>query len=340
MTAQAGLGRQAGVAAVFQRCAEALAEEVGVEPSAETEELFHRLTSGELQLRPQQPGTKPVSPVKLPLQPTPFVGREDELAQLAIRLADPTIRVVTILGPGGIGKTRLAVEAASAQAEVFADGLYFLPLAPIDDPGFISSQIADTLDLPFYNRDQREHWEYDTQIEQLLAYLKDKQLLLVLDNAEHLLSTAFPDLAKWEKSVDQLAAEIVQAAPGVKILATSRERFNLHGETLLPLDGLGVPDGQTNQANGGPSGEKMPDLATFSAVELFRQGARCVRLDFDLRPDNSADVIDICRLVGGMPLGIELAAAWIELLSPAEIAAEIRNSLDFLETEMGNIPDR
>ncbi|HMQ54435.1 MAG TPA: BTAD domain-containing putative transcriptional regulator [Anaerolineae bacterium] len=340
MMAQAGLGDQAGVVAVFQRCAEALAEELEVEPSAETQALLQSLTSGELYLRPQKRGTKVAPPVKLPVQPTPFVGREAELSQLATHLADPTVRLVTVLGPGGMGKTRLSIEAASAQAESFVDGVYFVSLAPIDDPSFISSQIADTLDLPFYNRDQREHWEYDTQIEQLLAYLTDKQLLLLLDNAEHLLTTAFPALPKWEKSVDQLAAEIVQTASGVKILATSRERLNLHGETLLPLEGLSLPEQQAYTRQGLSSPKKGSDVAAYSAVELFRQGARRVRPDFVLDTDNLTDVIDICRLVEGMPLGIELAAAWVELLSPAEIAAEIRNSLDFLETELGNIPDR
>jgi len=340
MMAQAGLGDQAGIAAVFQRCVEALDEELGVEPSPETHDLLQRLTSGELHLRPQKREARPATPVKLPIQPTPFVGREDELFQLATHLADPTVKLVTILGPGGMGKTRLAIEAARAQAEAFADGVYFVSLASIDDPGFISSQIAEVLDLPFYVRDQREHWEYDTQIEQLLSHLKEKQLLLILDNAEHLLSTAFPSLPKWEKSVDQLVADIVQTAPGVKILATSRERLKLHGETLLPLDGLSVPEQEAHKRQGLSSPEIGPDLAAYSAVELFRQGACRVRPEFGLRPDNLADVIDICHLVAGMPLGIELAASWVELLSPAEIAAEIRNGLDFLETGLHNIPDR
>lgn len=340
MMAQAGLGDQAGVVAVFQRCVEALDEELGVEPSAETCNLFQRLTSGEAQLRPQKRGGKPAPPVKLPIQPTPFVGREDELSQLATRLADPTIRLVTVLGPGGMGKTRLAIETARAQAEAFADGVFFVSLASMDDPGFISSQIAEALDLPFYIRDQREHWEYDTQIEQLLAYLKEKQLLLVLDNAEHLLATALPSFPEWEKSVDQLVAEIILTAPEVKILATSRQRLNLHGETLLPLDGLRVPERETHKKQDVSSPEKAPDFVAYSAVELFGQGACRVRPDFVLRSDNLADVIDICHLVEGMPLAIELAATWVELLSPAEIAAEIRNSLDFLETDLHNISRR
>jgi len=339
MTAQAGLGDQASVAAVFQRCAEALDEEFSVEPSAETQTLLQKLTSGEIPLHSQKHGAT-TRQVKLPIQPTPFVGRADELSRLTALLDDPTVKLVTLLGPGGIGKTRLAIEAARAQAKTFTDGVYFVSLVSIDDPGFISSQIAEALDLPFYVRDQREHWEYDTQIEQLLAYLKEKQLLLVLDNTEHLLSAAFSCLPKWEKGVDQLVAGIIQTAPGVKILATSRERLNLHGETLVPVDGLDVPEPEANKQKGASSPDNGQDLAAYSAVELFRESARRVSANFEVRPDNVADVIDICHLVGGMPLGIELAATWSELLSPAEIAAEIRQGLDFLETDLHNIPDR
>ena len=340
MTAQAGLGDLSGVATVYQRCTEALDEELGVEPSAETQLLFQKLSSGAFQPPSQKQLAKPISPVKLPIQTTPFVGREDELSRLATLLADPTVKLVTILGPGGMGKTRLSIEATSAQAEAFVDGVYFVTLAPIEEPGFLSSQIAEALDFQFNIRDQREHWEYDTKIQQLVAYLKDKQLLLILDNAEHLLSTVFPDLDKWDRSVDQLAAEIIQAAPGIKILATSRQRLNLHGEILLPLDGLGVPDWKSNPTSGPTVPETMPDLAAYDAVELFRQGAHRVRPDFEIKTDNLGDIINICRLVGGMPLGVELAAAWAELLSPAEIVAEIRHSLDFLETDLSNIPDR
>ncbi|MCB0165537.1 MAG: hypothetical protein KDI79_15005 [Anaerolineae bacterium] len=340
MTAQAALGDLTGVATVYQRCRDALDEELGVEPSAETQVLFQKLTSGELQLQPQKQLAKPAIPVKLPVQTTPFVGREDELSRLATLLTDPTVKLITVLGPGGMGKTRLAIEAARAQAEAFTDGVYFVPLAPLDDPGFISSEIAEEIGLILHFKDHQEHWKNDTQVEQILAYLRDKHLLLILDNSEHLLTTAFPSLPEWDKSVDQLAAEILQVAPHVKILATSRERLNLHGETLVPLDGLTISAPVTQKTNGALASEDAPGFIASGAVELFRQGARRVRPNFELEPDNVGDVIDICRLVGGMPLGIELAAAWIELLSPAEIVAEIRQNLDFLETDLGNIPDR
>lgn len=342
MLASAGMGDRAGVAVAFERCAEALEEKVGVEPSPETQNLFRKLTSGEsFWAQKRQPTPSP--PVKLPAPPTPFVGRENELSQLATHLEDPDVRLVTIFGPGGTGKTRLAVEAARIQAKAFADGVYFVSLAPIDDPGFISSEIAETLGLSLHLKDHQEHWEHDTQIAQLLAYLEDKQLLLVLDNVEHLLTSALPSLPAWEKSVDQLVAELIRIASDIKIVTTSRERLKVYGETLLRLEGLSVPEvpgGKMKKTNGGPSAEKLSDLTAYDAIELFKQAAHRVRPEFELTPENSADVMQICRLVGGMPLGIELAASWIGLLSPAEIAAEIRDSLEFLETDLGHIPDR
>jgi len=332
MMAHAGLGDLASVAAVFQRCIEALEEELGVEPSQETQELFHKLTSGKIVPKALARGTKSGPTMKLPLQPTPFIGRNDELSRLAALLADPTIRQVTILGPGGMGKTRLAIEAARAQGDAFADGVYFVSLAPLDDPFLIISSIAEAINFSFHVRDQREQWEADYQTEQLMDYLSQKQMLLVLDNVEHLLTSALPSLEEWKRGAEELVADIIQDAPKIKILATSRERLSLQGETLFALDGLEFPKRLQP--------EERLDIETYSAVELFVKSARRVQPEFELTPDNLAAVIDICRLVEGMPLGVELAAAWVELLSPAEIDTEIQNNLDFLETTLHDIPSR
>ncbi len=332
MMAQAGLGHQASVAAVFQRCVEALNEELGVEPSPETQDLWQRLVSGEMVLRPQKNGDKPAPPVKLPTQPTPFVGREDELSQLTTLLTDPTLRLVTILGSGGMGKTRLAIEAAKAQSKAFTDGVYFVSLASLDDPFRIISPIAEAINFTFHVRDQRESWEADYQVEQLMNHLRQKQMLLVLDNVEHLLTSTLSSPEAWKKGPEELVADIIRDAPKMKILATSRERLSLQGETLFALDGLQFPK-QLQP-------EERPDIETYSAVQLFVKSAGRVRSGFELTSDNLASVIDICRLVDGIPLGIELAAVWVELLSPAEIVTEIQNSLDFLETTLRDIPNR
>jgi len=276
----------------------------------------------------------------LPAQPTPFIGRKAELGELVEMVTDPGSRLVTILGPGGIGKTRLAIETARAHAETFADGVFFVPLASLDDPLAILPQIANALGLSFYVRDQREHWEYDPEKEQLLAYLREKHLLLILDNAEHLLTPSAPSPEDWKQGIEKIAADILVKAPEVSLLITSREQMNLQGERVYFISGLSVPKSkQLHTAN-----EKTTDwfrAATSSdALQLFEYSAGRVQPGFDLTPDNIEQIVDICNLVEGMPLGIELAATWSVLLPPAEIATEIRRNLDFLKSSAKNIPER
>jgi predicted ATPase/tetratricopeptide (TPR) repeat protein/tRNA A-37 threonylcarbamoyl transferase component Bud32 len=262
-------------------------------------------------------GTLPLTPTltaeqplhNLPVQPTPFVGREEELASLAKLLADPGVHMATILGPGGIGKTRLALEAAEKQIGAFAEGVYFVPLAPLTSPELIVPAVAEALHFSFY--------EGSGPQEQLIDYLREKRLLLVLDNFEHLLAGT------------ALIAAILQNAPGVRILATSRERLNLQAETLVLLEGMDFPDWETPE-----------DAAGYSAVKLFLQSARRIQPDFALTAENVRYIARICRLVQGMPLGIVLAAAWTGALTLPEIADEIERSLDFLESDWRDVPER
>ncbi|MBZ0274950.1 MAG: LuxR C-terminal-related transcriptional regulator, partial [Anaerolineae bacterium] len=242
---------------------------------------------------------------ELPLQTTPFIGRARELEEVTRLLATPDCRALTLIGPGGIGKTRLALEAAAAQAENFDNGVAFVPLVSVSSPDYLVSTIARTIACEFY-------FEANTR-QQLIDYLSELHLLLVLDNFEHLLDGA------------EIVSEILAAAPGVKILTTSRERLHLTVETIYNVGGLDL------HANGLPESE---------AARLFLQSARRLRPDFILEPDDTAHMSRICQLVGGMPLGILLAATWVQTLSLAEIAGEITNSLDFLETRMRDIPER
>jgi DNA-binding SARP family transcriptional activator len=226
MMAHAALGERASVAVVYQRCSEALARELGVEPATETKAMFQRLSSdggvrGALVERVES-----IRAVKLPYQTTPFIGREEELSQLGTLLADPETRIVTILGAGGIGKTRLAIEAARTRSEAYADGVFFIPLDSLDDPDLIVSSIAGALGFSFYTRDQREHWEFDTQKEQVLAFLREKQLLLILDNLEHLLSHPVVKATGQAEGAAGLVSDILRAAASVDILTTSRERLS------------------------------------------------------------------------------------------------------------------
>ena len=247
----------------------------------------------------------------LPPAPTPFVGREGELAEIEQLLSDPACRLLTLVGPGGIGKTRLALEAAHVMVDTatFPNGVYFASLQPLTSPEFIISTIADALSFQFYSgADPRQ---------QLLDYLREKSLLLVLDNVEHLLE----DIS--------LVSEMLAAAPGVHILATSRERLNLREEWVLEVSGLNSPAVETEI-----------NLESYSAIELFVQQARRVSVGFALDNANQSAVVRICHLVGGMPLGIELAAAWVRALSCEQIADEIERSLDVLETPTRNIEPR
>ena len=249
-------------------------------------------------------------PHNLPPQSTPFVGRASELTGIASRLADPACRLLTLVGPGGIGKTRLALQSAAGQVEAFRHGVYFVPLAPLASADLLIPAIAEALNFTFYQRDNPG--------KQLLNYLREKNILLVMDNFEHLTASA-----GW-------LSEILVASPQTKILTTSRERLNLREEQIFQVDGMYFPS-QHQEEEG---------LEEFSSVKLFLQSARRTLPGFDLAPEELACVARICRLVQGTPLGIEMAAGWLRSLSCQEIANEIEASLDFLETNLRDVPDR
>jgi predicted ATPase/predicted Ser/Thr protein kinase len=269
----------------------------------------------------------------LPAQPTPFVGREAELTELARLLADPDVRLLTILGAGGMGKTRLALEAGAAQLGNFERGVYFVPLAPLDSPQAIVPAVAGALGFSFYEGGEPR--------QQLLDYLREKNKLLIMDNFEHLLAGPEPG----RRDGASLVTDILQTAPKVKILSTSRARLNVLGEHLFRLAGMDFPE--PPPAAEAETPEDAADLegrAEYSAVKLFLQSARRARPGFELEADDLRYISRICRLVGGMPLGILLAAAWLDMLTPAEIAdqisGEIEASLDFLETDLRDVPER
>jgi predicted ATPase/DNA-binding XRE family transcriptional regulator len=244
----------------------------------------------------------------LPPPMTPFIGRETELAQIADRLADPDCRLLTLVGPGGIGKTRLALQAASDRLGQFSDGVFFVSLTPVDSTPLIAAAIASALQISLFGPE-------DPHI-QVANYLRGKHLLLVMDNYEHLLAGV------------GLLTDLLANAPQLKIVATSRERLNIREEWALPVEGLAFP-AQVAAA----------ELDRYSAVQLFVQRARQVQPSFRLA-DHTASVTAICQTVEGMPLAIELAAAWLRAMSCHEIAGQIRRDLDFLATPLRNMPER
>jgi predicted ATPase/DNA-binding CsgD family transcriptional regulator len=245
----------------------------------------------------------------LPHYSMPFVGRSQEIAQISDRFSDPGCRLLTLVGPGGIGKTRLAVQVALQLEGQFSNGVYFVPFQPLRSSAFMVSTIAEVVGLHFSPGSDPQ--------QQLLHYLRNLELLLVFDNLEHLLDGA------------SLLVSILRDAQGVSILATSRERLNLLEEWVFDVGGLDYPEN-----------ESVLDIESYDAVSLFLNHVRRISAPGDLNSVQRSEVIRICQLVGGMPLGIELAAAWARTLSFNGIASGIESGLDILETSARNIEPR
>lgn len=329
MRLYAGMGQRGAALRQYEQCVALLDEELGAKPVPETVALYEAIRAGELTAPPapvMMPPTMDVAVTavchNLPAQLTPFVGRTQELSEIHRLLAAADCRLLTLLGPGGSGKSRLALQLATQfveqEPERFADGVYFVPLAPLSSPEQIPAALASATQFAAHRDEQPLR-------QQIIEFLRFKQVLLVLDNYEHLLAGDGPPLV----------AEMLAAAPRLKLLTTSRLRLNVQGEQLYPVPGMRLPDMATAVAWQQPA-----DAEGYSAIQLFAQSARRVAPDFRLAADNLLDVTRICRLVDGLPLGIELAAGWLALLSPAEIAEEIARSLDFLETEQRDVPER
>ncbi len=246
--------------------------------------------------------------INLPLPPDTFIGRKDELAEVSRMLGDVACRLLTLVGPGGAGKTRLATEAATRVAPSFPSGAHFVPLDTAETEDLLVSRIADAMKITLRGGDEPRN--------QLLQHLAEEQALLLLDNFEQLVTTA------------EFLGDIVASAPGVKLLVTSREALNVREECVFPLPGLRFPSGQTEE-----------ELSSYDAVRLFVDRARRVNPSYEPSGD-WVGISRVCALVQGMPLGIELAASWTKLLSVSDIAAEIERSLDFLETQLRNVPGR
>ncbi len=245
-------------------------------------------------------------PNNLPVQLTEFVGRRAELADIKRVIAET--RLLTILAPGGAGKTRLAIQAAAEMTDDFPNGVFFVDLAPITSPDDIVQTVAESLGVSLST-------DEDLQV-QLLAYLGNKRQLLVFDNFEHLDGGA------------AIVSTILKTASHVKVIATSRSKLNVDGETVMSLSGLDT------------GWETSEDAFQASSVHLFIDGAKRTDASFSLSVDDLAPLGRILRLVDGMPLGILLAAAWVDMLPIREIDEEIARSFDFLETDAGGVPDR
>ncbi|MCA9976054.1 MAG: hypothetical protein KC413_09910, partial [Anaerolineales bacterium] len=286
----------------YEKLSELLDAELGVTPAPEIERLLQRLPA---------PGTAAAPPrTNLPTHDahTPFIGRAAELAHIEQQLQDAGCRLLTITGAGGMGKTRLSLAVGQRlfAANLF-QGVYFVPLAAVTHADYLVTAVAQALTFTFYGQEPPD--------EQLGRYLHEKQFLLILDNAEHLPSAA------------PFIQTLLRQAPHLKLLVTSRQRLHLRAEWILPLQGLPYPQQPATTATSG------------DALRLFEQQARRLDPHFDSAAA-APHVIEICRLLEGMPLGIELAAAWVPLLSCADIAQEIAHSFDFLQSRFHDLPPR
>ena len=309
-------GQRGQALAQYETCRRILAEELGVAPSTTTESLFRSITEDHLdpiglndtENRPEIVLTRPNH--NLPRQFTTFVGRNQEIADIQVRLDNPACGLLTILGPGGVGKTRLAIESAQQCSRNYKDGVCFVPLAPLSTAGNIAATIADSLGLPLNSQANIQ--------EQLLNYLRPKEMLLVLDNFEHL----------FEGGVT-LLMEILQQSPTVKILVTSRIALNLHAEWLYEIDGLTVPEDTQAQ-----------DLEQSTAVQLFQQRIQQVQRSSTNSKDEAVAIVRICQLVEGMPLAVELAASQTHKTSYVIIAERLAHDMDVLATIRQDLPER
>jgi predicted ATPase/DNA-binding SARP family transcriptional activator len=313
-------GQPAAALRHYDICRRLLEKELGVTPQPATEALVARIRSGEFGATEVASDPPPVAVtsaappvVKLPPRPLSFLGRTAELETVADLLANPDCRLVTILGPGGMGKTFLAIAAAHAQTGHFPDGVCFVDLAPVATPDQLPGAILRALDLPLVAP--------EAALERLDDFLRESAMLLVLDNFEHLVEGAA-----------QLTP-LLQAAPGLKLLVTSRARLHLREEWLLTLEGLATPPVSA-------AGSPPPVLADYSSLRLFVQRLRQIDSAFQPAPADLEQIAAICRLLEGMPLGIELAAGWGRSLSLAEIAAAVRDRLDLFTTPLRDLPAR
>ncbi len=306
MTFLAQHGQRALALAQYRQCAATLANELGVEPADETRALFHQIRDG---IFVPPPILTPRH--NLPAQLTSLVGRQEERARIAEWLREPGIRLITISGSGGVGKTRLAQEAAWDAIDEFNDGVWIVPLVSLTDIAEVAAAAATRLGATLSGKDSPQT--------QLLRFLQHKELLLILDNAEHLAS---------QPLVDFIEAILTQS-PAVKLIVTSRERLLMQAEQVLDLAGLPHPHEQTDIA-----------AASYPAGKLFLQRAEGHGQTLANTRQTATAIQRLCQLVEGLPLALELTATWTPNMPLQDIVSAVEQGLDVLATSMRDIPVR
>ncbi|MCB0223521.1 MAG: hypothetical protein KDI02_07530 [Anaerolineae bacterium] len=338
MTLLARSGQRNAALAQYDTCRKILDEEFGVEPTAETTALYERLKTADAP-----------PPHNLPPQPDAFIGRDIELKQVIANLNNANCRLLTLVGPGGVGKTRLALQGAArytqpgtlAGATGFSGGVYLVALAPLAETSPQAGAALQVLVPAMINALQLPAPGAQDPMTYLINHLRQAPpTLLILDNFEYFIESA-----------DRLD-RLLQQAPNLKLLVTSRERLNLRQEWVLELSGLNYPPTEAtiplaadesliaNRRFLIPDSSSIANPQKYSAVALFLERAQQVRGDVKLPDEEMPAVVRICRLVDGMPLALELAASLLRLSTCAEIVAGIESNLDFLSSSLRNLPAR
>jgi predicted ATPase/DNA-binding SARP family transcriptional activator len=355
MTLFALSGQRSAALRQYETCREALNAELGVEPAAETKALYESILNEEFIA---EGGYQPISVLpgfdrdeqlplhNLPAVLTPLIGKEAEIERLAQLLLDPGYRLLTVVGEGGAGKTRLALAAAETVLASFPQGVWFVPLSGVSagdvvEPGVDSppdlagskgesakrtaltaTAIADTLKLPMLGSEPPE--------QQVQSYLRRWKALLILDSFERL-----------QDGVDGFVLELLGKAPELTLLVTSRQTLNLRAETVIRQEGLPFPaEFKSDLAEPWLANLDLASVARFDSVRLFAERAGRIRNGFTLDERNLPGIVEICNCLEGLPLGIELAAALAGHMEPAEILRGIQHNLDILKTNMADVPGR
>jgi len=318
----------------FERCRTVLKTELDLAPEIETATLYNQIRERRSSPSPVKAGGRQIlltesnqtswleqilsTPVRvafqtnLPVQATPFIGRESEIREISGFLHNPDCWLLTLAGMGGIGKTRLAIQIGQQISATFPDGVYFVSLDGLKSISALVPKIVETLGLSF-------HIQEGSLGNQLNSFLRDKTLLIIFDNFDTFTSDA--------AVLHQLHAE----AANIKFIVTSRERLTISGEWVFEVQGLDYPESDS---------QKFDEILGFHAVELFIHAARRTASNFQINEGNYREIVAITQVIEGMPLGLEMAASWMNLLSPREILVEICSNLDFLKTEMQDAPAR
>lgn len=322
MKVLAETGQRTAALAQYERLRASLEAEFGTEPAQETQQYYQKLLTAVA-----------VPPHNLPSEPDAFEGREEEIQQIIANIHKPECRLLTLLGPGGTGKSRLAIHTAhqliqsGAAQDLFPDGLFILAIEQIyhqshNEIRFGTENLLERLAILVATNLNIKIRPGIPPNQQVKAYLEDKKIGLILDGLEHLLEDAAPQIIQY---LNNLLAQ----SPGIFLLVTSRVRLNIRAEWVMVIAGLSFPQVETYQS-----------LEDYSASRLFLARVRAIDQSFVPSAKDKAAIIQICQLTGGMPLALEMAASWLPVLSCAEIAQEIRHGLDILTSEMHDLPDR